>query len=259
MIGATPTYYDPDQDSQPQAPNYQHWIDSQAQSQLTYPNTSYPPQPSVSTSRTQRPMQSQAPRHTNHYQFVASHHQPPAPPPPPQSSDTTPYGFFDNQNPTFNTAQRPPGVTSNWTQQPSVGFGQPPPSSEDPYTLLTEQFFPVAVTHPSAQQPQQQYLSPVDHPTPGVPRTPVSDATLQSRQSISPAWTDNQPLPPPGPGLPNAPTGSVIFQQTSPKSGKRTQGKTKQRKRQKSETDTDDDDDVVGSNVGANMPRPNRL
>jgi hypothetical protein len=41
--------------------------------------------------------------------------------------------------------------------------------------------------------------------------------------------------------------------------GKRAQGKTKQRKRQKSETDTDDDDDVVGSNVGANMPRPNRL
>ena len=254
MIGATPTFYDPEQDSQPQAQNYQHWIDRQAQSQLTYPNTSYP-QPSVSASRTQRPMQSQAPRHTNHYQFVASHHQPP-PAPAPQSTDTT-YGFFEH--PTVNTTQRQSGVTSNWAQQPSVGFGQPPPSSDDPYTLLTEQFFPVAVTHPSAQQPQQQYSSPVDHLTPGVPHTPVSDATLQSRQSISPAWTDNQPLPPPGTGLPNPPTGSVIFQQTSPKPGKRAQGKTKQRKRQKSETDTDDDDDVVGPNVGANMPRPNRL
>jgi hypothetical protein len=118
------------------------------------------------------------------------------------------------------------------------------------------QYFSVTDTNPSGQQQQQQqYSSPVDHLTPGVPHTPVSDATLHSRQSISPAWTDNQPLPPPGPGLPNPPTGSVIFQ----KQGKRAQGKTKQRKRQKSETDTDDDDDVLGSNVGANMPRPNRL
>jgi hypothetical protein len=124
---------------------------------------------------------------------------------------------------------------------------------------MAEQYFPVTDTRSPPQQQQQQYSSPVDHLTPGIPRTPASDATLQSTQSISPAWTDNQPLPPPGPGLPNPPTGSVIFQM-SPKQGKRAQGKTKQRKRQKSaETDTDDDDDVVGQNLGANMPRPNRL
>ena len=192
---------------------------------------------------------------------VASHHQPPAPPTPPQSSDTTPHGFFENQNPTFNTAlpaaRRQSGVTSNWTQQSSVGFGQPLPSSEDLYTLLSEQFFPVTATH-SFQQPQQQYLFPVDHLTPGLPRTPVSDAALQSRQSISRSWTDNQRQRQPGPGLPNLPTGWVIFQQTNPKR-KRARGKAKQRKRQKSETDTDDDDDVVGPNVGANMPRPYSL
>jgi hypothetical protein len=208
-------------------------------------------------------MQSQAPRHTNHYQFVESHHQAPAPPPPPQSSDVTTYGFLENpSNPSFiaahSSTQRQPGVTSNWTQQSGAGFGQPPPS-DDPYFLITGQYFQVTDAPSSAQQQQQQpqYASPVDHLTPGVPRTPVSDATLQSRQSISPAWTDNQPLPPPGTGIPNPPTGSVIFQNS--KQGKRAQGKTKQRKRQKSETDTDDDDDVVGPNVGANMSRPNRL
>ena len=190
---------------------------------------------------------------------VASYHQPPAPPSPPQPSGTTPYSFFEYENPTFST-QRLSGVTSNWTQQSSVGFGQLPPSSEDLYTSLPEQFFPVTVIHPWTQQPPQPYLFLLGHPTPGVPRTLLSDATLQSRQSISPAWTDSQPLPLPGPGLPSLPTSSVIFQQTSLKPGKRTQGKTKQRKRQKSEIDTDDDDDdVVGSNIGANMPRPNRL
>ena len=192
---------------------------------------------------------------------VASHHQPPAPPTPPQSSDTTPHGLFENQNPTFNTAlpsaRRQSGVTSNWTQQSSVGFGQPLPSSEDLYTLSSEHFFPVTVTH-SFQQPQQQYSSPVVHLTSGLPRIPVSDATLRSRQSISPAWTDNQRQRQPGPGLPNPPTGWVIFRQTSPKR-KRARGKAKQRKRQKPETDTDDDDDVVGPNVGANMPRPYSL
>ncbi|KAF8264090.1 hypothetical protein EI94DRAFT_528649 [Lactarius quietus] len=84
MIGATPTFYDPEHDSQPHTQDYQHWIE---QTQLVYPNpSSYPlqpsvsaPQPSVSEPRTQRQMQSQAPRHTNHYQFVASHHQVQAP------------------------------------------------------------------------------------------------------------------------------------------------------------------------------------
>ena len=185
---------------------------------------------------------------------VASHHQPPAPPSPPQSSGTTLYSFFEYQNPAFST-QRLSGVTSNWMQQSSVGFGQLAPSSEDLYTSLPEQFSPVTVIHPRTQQPQQPYLFLLGHPAPGVPPTLLSDATLQSRQSISPAWTDGQPLPLPGPGLPNLPTSSAFFQQTSPKPGKLTQGKPKQRKRQKSEIDTDDDDDVVGPNVGTNMNR----
>lgn len=125
----------------------------------------------------------------------------------------------------------------------------------------TDQYSGIPDTHSSVQQQQQrQYSSPTEHLTPGVALTPASDATtFHSGQSISPAWTDSQPLPPHGTGLSNTPAGSVTFQ-TSPKQvGKRTQGKTKQRKRQKSETDTDDDDDVVEANVGANMPRPNRL
>ena len=257
MIGATPTFYDPEQESQPHAQDYQHWIDDFSQTQLAYPNTSFPHQPPVSASRTQQQMQSQ-PRHTNHYQFVASQHQPPAPPP--ASSDPTQYGFVENiQDPAFNTGlpsiQRQTGVTSNWRQQTSAGFGQPPPSSGDAYYLMADQYPRVPDTR-SGQQ-QQQYSSSAEHLTPGVALTPVSDATLGSRQSISPAWTDNQPLPPHSTGLPTTPTGSVNLQ-TSPKQGGKRAGKTKQRKRQKSVTDTDDDDDLVGANV-ANMPRPNRL
>jgi hypothetical protein len=121
----------------------------------------------------------------------------------------------------------------------------------------TDQYSAVPDTHASAQQ--QQYSSPAEHLTPSVALTPASEGTLGSRQSISPAWTDNQPLPPHAPGLSNVPTGSVTFQPISIQVGKRAQGKTKQRKRQKSETDTDDDDDVVEASVGANMSRPNRL
>jgi len=263
MIGATPTFYDPEQDTQPQAQDYQRWIDnSYGQTPLVYSNTpSYPPQPSVSDSRTQRQMQSQAPRHTNHYQFVTSH---PHPPPPPPSSDATQYGFFENpQNHTFDSrlasTQRQSRVASNWTQQPSAEISQPPPPSDDLTCYLMDQYPGISDTHSSGQQQQQQYSSPVDHLTPGVALTPASDGTLQSRQSISPAWTDSQPLPPHGTGLSNTPTGSVSFQASPKQAGKRTHGKAKQRKRQKSDTDTDDDDDVVEANVGANMPRPNRL
>jgi len=66
-------------------------------------------------------------------------------------------------------------------------------------------------------------------------------------------------LPPHDTGFFNAPTGSLTFQTIPKQAGKRAQGKAKQRKRQKSDTDSDDDDDVVEANVGANMPRPNRL
>ncbi|KAH9031015.1 hypothetical protein EDB85DRAFT_1389515 [Lactarius pseudohatsudake] len=270
MIGATPTYYDPEQETQPQAQDYQHWIDNTyRQTSLVYSNTpSYPPQPSVSESltpqpsvshsRPQRQMQSQAPRHTNHYQFVTSH-----PPPPASSSDATQYGFFENpSNHPFDSrlgpTQRQSRVPTTWPQQPSADFTQPPPPSDDPtyYLMTTTDQYPGMTD--TVQQPQRQYSSPTEHLTPGVALTPASDATLQSGQSISPAWTDNQPLPPHGTGLSNTPSGSVIFQASPKPTGKRTQGKTKQRKRQKSDTDTDDDDDVE-ANVGANMPRPNRL
>ncbi|KAH8985371.1 hypothetical protein EDB92DRAFT_1949961 [Lactarius akahatsu] len=271
MIGATPTYYDPEQDTQPQAQDYQHWIDNTyRQTSLVYSNTpSYPPQPSVSDSltpqpsvshsRPQRQMQSQAPRHTNHYQFVTSH-----PPPPASSSDATQYGFFENpSNHPFDSrlgpTQRQSRVPTSWPQQPSAEFTQPPPPSDDPtyYLMTTTDQYPGMTD--TVQQPQRQYSSPSEHLTPGVALTPASDATLQSGQSISPAWTDNQPLPPHGTGLSNTPSGSVTFQASPKPTGKRTQNKTtKQRKRQKSDTDTDDDDDVE-ANVGANMPRPNRL
>ncbi|KAH9009312.1 hypothetical protein EDB84DRAFT_1571294 [Lactarius hengduanensis] len=231
MIGATPTYYDPEQETQPQAQDYQHWIDNTyRQTSLVYSNTpSYPPQPSVGK------CSHKAPRHTNHYQFVTSH-----PPPPVSSSDATQYGFFENpSNHPFDSrlgpTQRQSRVPTTWPQQPSAEFTQPPPPSDDPtyYLMTTTDQYPGMTD--TVQQPQPP-----------------------SGQSISPAWTDNQPLPPHGTGLSNTPSGSVIFQASPKPTGKRTQGKTKQRKRQKSDTDTDDDDDVE-ANVGANMPRPNRL
>ncbi|KAH8976973.1 hypothetical protein EDB86DRAFT_3012178, partial [Lactarius hatsudake] len=229
MIGVTPTYYDPEQDTQPQAQDYQHWIDNTyRQTSLVYPNnTSYPPQPSASDSLTSQPSVS----HPRVQRQIQSH-----------------------------PTQRQSCVPTSWPQQPSVEFTQPSPSSNDPaYYLMTTTDQYSGMTDSTVRQQQQQYSSPAEHltGTPGVALTSESDATLWSN---SPAWTDNKPLLPHGTGLSNTPVSSVTFQ-TSPKpTGKRTlaQGKTKQRKRQKPETDTDDDDDVE-ANVGANIPRPNRL
>ncbi|KAH9051380.1 hypothetical protein EDB83DRAFT_1308703 [Lactarius deliciosus] len=228
MIGAIPTYYDPEQDTQPQAQDYQHWIDNtNRQTSLVYSNTpSYPPQPSVSDSLTSQPSVS----HPRVQQQMQSH-----------------------------PTQRQSRVPTSWLQQPSAEFTQPPSWDDPAYYLMTTTDRYSGMTDSAVRQQQQQYSSPAEYltGTPGVVLTSESDATLWS---ISPAWTDNKPLPPHGTGLSNTPAGSVTFQMSLKSIGKRTpaQGKTRQRKRQKSETDTDDDSDVE-ANVGANLHRPNRL
>ena len=162
------------------------------------------------------------------------------------------YGFFENpQSHNFYSrlasTRGKSRVASNWTQQPSTEFDQPPLLSGDTAYYLMD-----VVTDQYSAIQQHHYSSPAEHLTPSVA------LTLQSRQSISPAWIDNQPLPPYGTGLSTTPTGSVTFQTSLKQVGKRTQGKARQRKRQKSETDMSDDDDVVKANVGAIMPHPSR-
>ena len=66
MIGPTPTYYDPDTDSQPQNQDYTHWISHDSQ---VFPDDALLyPQPLAADPVTERPMQ--PPQHMSRYQFV---------------------------------------------------------------------------------------------------------------------------------------------------------------------------------------------
>ena len=262
----------PKQDAQPQARDHQLWLDNcDGKTELADFTQSYYrhwiPQPSGSGSRAQGKLQPHPYHHTNHYQFVASRHQPPPPP----SSGAMEYGIFENpQNHPFGSLpaslQRRSSVASNWTLQLNSELNEEPPSSDDAafYSIgaAADQYSAIPDAHSSQQiqHQQHQYSSPAKYLTPGVALTPASDhsdGTPQSRQSISLAWTDNQPPPPHSTGLSNTPTGWVTFQASPKQVGKRAEGKAKQLKRRK--TDMDVDNDVVEANVGAIMPQPNRL
>jgi hypothetical protein len=251
MIGATPAFYDQELEAQPPQPqDYHSWANSFGQHQLGLPGaSSYVHPPSTTDSHPHPQPQSQQPttRHHNQYQFVPQN-------PLPTTSDATQYGYFpiptqfDNQS--AQTLRRPRGSqpiqSQDWSQPTGPVYPQLP-TSDDPFPDFISQ--PVGYPDPSQAQHQHQQQS-TGHLTPQLVATPLSETTSR----ISPSWVNNT-LPSPG-GSSTTPT--IIVHPRFNKRGEKS-SPSKSRKRQKPETDDDDDDDVVGANLDANVPRPNRL
>jgi hypothetical protein len=242
MIGPPPTYYDPDQETQSQTQDYSHWIAPYSQ---VFSNPSlYPSQVSTADSGTGRPIQPL--QHTNRYQFV-NNSQPSSDP---TTCDFFPLVRFDGHSGPSRPQHNPAHTahTQNWQ---TIGLSQRP--TQD---LLT---VPRPVVHPFSDT---HGLGPVQFPfpshaenVPGSVLTPPSEEATLTSASRSPAVADNQPLPA---GSSN--TSTTITFNTSSKQEKYPQTKHRTpRKRPKAETDSDDDEDPADVNVGANLPRPNRL
>jgi hypothetical protein len=241
MIGPPPTYYDADQESQPQTQDFSHWIDPY--SQVFASSSLYPSQPPTTDPGTERHVQPT--QHRNQYQFVNSQ-----PASNPHTYDMFPSIHFDGSTGSSRT-QQDPSRTQTWQ---SIDISQPS-TSADHYNLARAVSFP---DNPQGLGRVQSFPFPSHSET--VPRTvftPPEEATTtlaSTSASRSPAVVD-QPLPT---GSSN-PSTTITFD-ASPKQEKRSQTKHRSpRKRLKSETDSDDDEDPQDLNVGGNLPRPNRL
>jgi hypothetical protein len=248
MIGAPPTFYDPDHEvHQPQTQNYHEWTTSyEQQHQLPLgASTSYPHQPSTTDQRPERQAQPTTTRHHNQYQFVPQH-------PLSTTSDAARYNYmalqnqFDDRPPQALRPQRIPQTvqshTQDWSQPSNTGY------STEAYIHDLINPYPNLETHDEHQSQSADYL------TSGLAGTPVSDTTLQIPSHISPGWP-NPPLPSPGTATSNTPTSTVIV----PPRRKENKVKPK-RKRQNTETDDDDDEDIASPGVDSSLSRPpNRL
>lgn len=259
MIGATPTYYDPELEAQPQTQDYQAWTSSYEQQFALANSSSYSHHPTTADSRRGRQVQ-QTTRHHNQYQFVPQQQSLST------TSDAAQYNYLNQFDDRPSHSYRRQHVTAaeamqtqdtqGWSQPSNPAFSQPQ-SSDHPY--LTS-----LITHPVNQYPstlethdaaQTQLQPPAGHITPTSAVTPVSDITLNSAR-ISPAWL-NDSLPSPGrTSSANTPTRNVV-PPSSKRAGKSTPARSNNRKRHKAETDDDDEEDMMG--LDANLVRPNRL
>ena len=241
MIGPTPTYYDPEKDSQPQNQEYSHWIGQYGQ---VFPDAPLYPQPSAADPVTERPMQ--PPQHMDRYHFVNT-----------QPSSDTSFPFFTPQNrfdgrPGPSRPQHNPSLATHTHGWPQTDISQGH-TSDHPY-------IPVAgpIVHPAFGDtlgPIPYTFSSRSETVHGSVLSPPSEATLTSAPR-SPAVSDNQYLPT-GTGSSNIP--SAIALNTSPKQEKPSSNRIRNAKRRKADTDSDDDEDTADANVGTNLPRPNRL
>ncbi|KAH9970341.1 hypothetical protein BJV74DRAFT_262361 [Russula compacta] len=258
MIGATPTYYDPELESQPQTQDgYQAWTSSFEQQLALANSSSYPHHPTAADSRRGRQVE-QTTRHHNQYQFV------PQQQPLSTTFDTAQYNYLnqfdDRPSHPFRRQQVTAAETvhtQGWSQPSNTTFSQPQ-SSDHPYLtgLIThpvDQYSGTLETHDSAQT---QLQPPTGHLTPTSAVTPVSDITLNSNPRISPTWLSNTLPSPGGTSSVNTPTRNVV-RSSSKRVGKSAPARSNNRKRQKAETDDDDEEDMMG--IDANLPRPNRL
>jgi len=249
MIGATPTFYDPDLEAQPPSQDYHDWTTSyeqqQQQHQLALAQSSYPPQSSTAAPRHERQTQPTA-RHLNQYQFVQQH-------PPPAVPDPTQFTYFNplqnqfNDRPSHSQRQQPvPDAVTQpaWSQEHGPAF--PHPSTSDTSFLDT-------LIYPLDHQTQQQQQA--DHLTPGLALTPVSDGTLQATSRISPHW-DQHRLPSPA----STSTAPTVVVRPFRRSDKPSSSQAR-RKRPKPESEDDDDDDAGGPSADPNVQQlhPNRL
>ena len=240
MIGA-PTFYDPDREVQPQAPDYHAWTESYAQA-LTSPS-SYPHQHSTTDPRPETQAQP-TPQHRDQYQFVNQ-------PPPSTPSDPAHYPYFFDPSNSLSQAIPPQG----WSPQERV-YSQPQASNDSYLTNLITQ----SVGQYSAYDtPQTQHQSQSHEHAGRLAVTPVSDTTLPSGSRVSPASVNNA-LPSPGTGSSNPSIRTVIVHPNSKRVGKSSSTKPA-RKRPKPETDDEEDDDVLsaGIDTSASRPNPNRL
>lgn len=237
MIGAPPTFFDPDLEAQPQTQNYHDWTTAYTDPQLALTSTSpYPHQHSTTDARPESQAQS-TPQHRDQYQFVTQ-------PPPSTPSDAAHYPYLSQFiDPSNSLSQAMP--SQGWSQQSSV-FSQVPASNNS--YLMTQAIGQYSTTYDPAQTQHQQ----PEHITPHLAVTPGSDTTLHSASRISPASANNA-LPSPGTASSNTPTRTVIVHPSSKRGGKSTSAK-QVRKRQKSETDDDDDEDL---SIDTSLPRPN--
>ena len=235
MIGATPTFYDPELEAQPATQDYREWTSNYGQQQLPLTTSaSYPHQHSTTDPRPD----SQAhppPQHHDRYQFVNQ-------PPPSTSSDATQFPYFpsfvDSSN-SLSQAMRPQG----WSASQSSVYSQASPPNNTYFDMVSQQY-PATYDTPSSQprhptQPAEQ--------VPGLALTPAPDSR------ISPASANNTL---PSPGSSHTPTRAVLVHPNTKRGGKPTPRNTV-RKRQKPESDDDDDDDVLSAGIDTNVSRPN--
>ncbi|KAH9953447.1 hypothetical protein BC827DRAFT_133038 [Russula dissimulans] len=250
MIGATPTFYDPDLEAQPPAQDYHDWATSfEQQHQLALAHSSSYPPPQSSTTGPRYERQTQPPaRHLNQYQFVQQH-------PPPAAPDPTQFTYFNSlQNqfhdrPSHSQRQQsaPEAVRQHsWSQEPTSAFTR---ASTSDATFLDSLIY-TSDTQSSHQHQHQQ----AEHLSAGLAFTPVSDRMLQTPSHISPTW-DQHPLPSPG-GSSNAPT---VIVRPSLRRGDKSSSSQAKRKRQKPESEDDDDDDGPSADPNVQQSHPNRL
>ncbi|KAH9995295.1 fungal-specific transcription factor domain-containing protein [Russula vinacea] len=228
MIGATPTFFDPDRQAQPQAHDYHDWTTASfAQPQLALSTSStFPHQHSTADPRPETQAQPTN-RHRDQYQFVNQ-------PPPSTSSDAAHYPYFFD---------------------PSNSLSQAiPPQGCDPYltNLLTQQASQYSASYDTTQTQHQHQTQPTDPVAPRLTVTPVSDTTLPSASRISPASTNNA-LPSPGRSS-NTSMRTVIVH---PKRVGKSAPTKPVRKRQKPETDEDEEEDVLSASLDTSVSRPN--
>ena len=230
MIGATPTFYDPELEPPPPTQDYPDWTASYGQPQLALTtSSSYPHQHSTATDPHPDTRAHPPPQHHDRYQFVNQ-------PPPSTSSDATQFPYFssfvDSSN-SLSQAMRPPG----WSAPQSSVYSQAPAPNNTYFDLISQQY-------------PATYDTPQNHPVeqvPGLAVTPASDSR------VSPSSANNAL---PSPGSSHTPTRPVLVHPNTKRGSK----STPRRKRQKPESDDDDDDDVLSAGIDANpRPNPNRL
>jgi hypothetical protein len=238
MIGATPTFYDPELESQPPTQEYPDWTTTYGQPQhpLTS-SSSYPHQHSTTDPHPDSQAHPPPQRH-DRYQFVNQ-------PAPSTSPDATQFPYFssfvDSSN-SLSQAMRPQG----WSAPQSSVYSQAPAPNNTYFDLMSQQY---STSYDTPQGQSQHPTQPAEQVS-GLAVTPASDSR------VSPASANNAL---PSPGSSHTPTRTVLVHPNTRRGGKSTPGKV--RKRQKPESDDDDDDDVlsVGIDTNVSRPNPNRL
>lgn len=226
MIGATPTFYDPDLAAQPPTQDYTDWTTTYGQPQLALTSSSSYPHQHSTTDPHPDSQPHPPPQHHDRYQFVNQ-------PPPSTSPDATQFPYFSSFVNSSNSLSQ---------AIPPQGWSAPQSSIYSHFDLMTQQYH---ATYDTPQNQSQRQSQPAEQ-VPGLAVTPASDSR------VSPASVNN-PLPSPG----SSHTPTRIAHLNTRRVGKSTPSKV--RKRQKSESDEDEGEESAGIDANVSRPNPNRL